>query len=63
VPLLLFVYGPTTVVVVTAVLSIFINVVVVWDSWKDTDRRRVIALLLPAFAEVVVGVDFSSPAF
>ncbi|MDQ4042871.1 MAG: sulfite exporter TauE/SafE family protein, partial [Actinomycetota bacterium] len=57
VPLLLFVYGPTTVVVLTAALSIFINVMVVWDSWKDTDRRMVLALLLPAFAGVVVGVE------
>jgi uncharacterized protein len=50
-------YGPATVVVLTAVLSIFINVVVVWDSWKDTDQRMVLALLLPAFAGVVVGVE------
>jgi uncharacterized protein len=32
VPLLLFVYDPTTVVVLTAVLSVFINAAVVWDS-------------------------------
>ncbi len=31
VPLLLFVYDPTTVVVLTAVLSVFINAAVVWD--------------------------------
>jgi uncharacterized protein len=32
VPLLLFVYVPTTVVVLTAVLSVFINAAVVWHS-------------------------------
>ncbi len=35
VPLLLFVYDPTTVVVLTAVLAVFINLAVVWDSWED----------------------------
>ena len=35
VPLLLFVYDPTTVVVLTAVLSVFINAAVVWDSWRE----------------------------
>ena len=31
-PLLLFVYDPTTVVVFMAVLSVFINAAVAWDS-------------------------------
>jgi uncharacterized protein len=44
-------------VVVTAVLPLFINVVVVWDSWRDADRRMVLALLLLALAGVVVGVE------
>jgi uncharacterized protein len=57
VPLFLFVYDPKTTVVVTAVLSLFINVAVVWDSWWDADRRMVLALLLPALAGVVVGVE------
>jgi len=35
VPLLLFVYDPTTVVVLTAMLSVFINAVVVGDSWRE----------------------------
>ena len=56
-PLFLFVYDPKTTVVVTAVLSLFINVAVVWDSWRDADRRMVLALLLPALAGVVVGVE------
>jgi uncharacterized membrane protein YfcA len=44
-------------VVVTAVLPLFINVVVIWDSWRDADRRMVLALLLLALAGVVVGVE------
>ena len=42
---------------VTAVLPLFINVVVIWDSWRDADRRMVLALLLLALAGVVVGVE------
>jgi uncharacterized membrane protein YfcA len=57
VPLLLFVYDPRTVVVITAVLSVVINAAVVWDSWQDADRGVVIALLPPAFVGVVVGVE------
>ena len=57
VPLFLFVYDPKTTVMITAVLSLFINVAVVWDSWRDADRRMVLALLLPALAGVVVGVE------
>jgi len=53
---LLFVYDPTTVVVLMAVLSTFINIVVVRDSWRDIDRGMVLALLFPAFVAVVVGV-------
>jgi uncharacterized membrane protein YfcA len=55
-PLLLFVYDPTTVVVLTAVLSVAINVAVVWDSWRDARKRLVLALLPPAVVGVVVGV-------
>ena len=56
-PLLLFVYEPRTVVVITAVLSIFINLAVVWDSWRDADRRVVLALLPPAFVGIVAGAE------
>ena len=56
-PLLLFVYEPRAVVVITFVLSIFINLAVVWDSWRDADRRVVIALLPPAFVGIVVGAE------
>ena len=57
VPLLLYVYGPTTVVVLTPVLS---NVhqrgggVIVVES---IDRRMFLALLLTALGEVMVGVE------
>ena len=42
---------------VTAVPPLFVNVVVIWDSWRDADRRMVLALLLLALAGVVVGVE------
>jgi uncharacterized membrane protein YfcA len=57
VPLLLFVYDPRTVVVITAVLSVVINFAVVWDSWRDADRRIVITLLPPAFVGLIVGAE------
>lgn len=60
VPLLLFVYDPTTVVVVTAWLSVAINVAVVWDSWRDARKRLVLALLPPAFLGIVAGVGVLS---
>jgi uncharacterized membrane protein YfcA len=56
-PLLLFVYDPRTVVVITAALSILINFAVVLDSWRDAQRRVVIALLPPAFVGIVMGVE------
>ncbi len=57
VPLLLFVYDPKTVVVITAVLSVIINLAVVWDSWRDADRRVVVALLPPALVGVIAGTE------
>ncbi|WP_166395041.1 sulfite exporter TauE/SafE family protein [Rubrobacter marinus] len=57
VPLLLFVYEPATVVVLVFVLSVFINVAVVWDSWHDADRKLVLALLPPAAVGVFVGAE------
>jgi len=56
-PLLLFVYDPRTVVVITAALAIFINLAVVWDSWRDAQRRLVLALLPPAFVGIVAGAE------
>ncbi len=57
VPLLLFVYDPQTVVALTAVLSVFINLAVVWDSWGEAERRLVLVLLPPAFVGVFVGAE------
>ena len=56
-PLLLFVYEPRTVIVLTTVFSVFINVAVVWDSWGEARRRLAVALLLPALAGLVVGAE------
>ena len=57
VPLLLFVYEPTTVVVLLSILSVFINVAVVWDSWRDADHWLVLSLLPPAAVGVFVGAE------
>jgi uncharacterized protein len=57
VPLLLFIYDPRTVVALTTVLSVTINAAVVWDSWRDAEKRVVLALLPPAALGVVAGVE------
>ena len=54
-PILLFVYEPRTVVVLTAIFSIFINAAVVWDSWHEARRRLSLGLLIPALFGIVVG--------
>jgi uncharacterized protein len=54
-PILLFVYEPKTVVVLTAIFSIFINAAVVWDSWREARRRLAVALFVPALFGIVVG--------
>ena len=46
-PLLLLVYEPRTVVVLTAVFSIFISVAVVWDSWREARWRRCSTSIIP----------------
>ncbi len=56
-PILLFVYEPRTVVVLTAIFSVFINTAVVWDSWHEARKRLALALLIPALLGVVVGVE------
>jgi uncharacterized protein len=56
-PLLLFVYEPRTVIVLTAIFSISINAAVVLDSWRNAHRRLVLALLLPAFVGIFVGAE------
>ena len=54
-PILLFVYEPRTVVVLTAILSIFISAAVVLDSWHEARWRLALALLVPALFGIVVG--------
>jgi uncharacterized membrane protein YfcA len=54
-PVLLFAYEPRTVVVLTAVFSIFINAAVVWDSWQEARGRLALGLFVPALFGVVVG--------
>lgn len=56
-PLLLFVYEPRTVIVLTAIFSVFINIAVVWDSWREARRRLAVALLVPAVVGVVLGAE------
>ena len=56
-PLLLFVYEPRTVIVLTTIFSIFISGAVVLDSWRDAHGRLALALLLPALVGIVVGAE------
>lgn len=56
-PILLFVYEPKTVVVLTAIFSIVINTAVVWDSWHEARRRLALGLLIPSIFGVVAGVE------
>jgi uncharacterized protein len=56
-PLLLFVYEPRTVVVLTVFFSIFINIAVVWDSWREARHPLALALLLPSVVGVVLGAE------
>jgi uncharacterized membrane protein YfcA len=56
-PILLFVYEPKTVIVLTAIFSVFINTAVVWDSWRESRKRLALALLVPALLGIVAGVE------
>jgi uncharacterized protein len=56
-PLLLFVYEPRTVVVLTVFFSISINIAVVWDSWREARHPLALALLLPSVVGVVLGAE------
>jgi uncharacterized protein len=56
-PLLLFVYEPRTVVVLTVFFSIFINIAVVRDSWREARRPLALALLVPSAAGVALGAE------
>ncbi len=57
VPILLFVYEPRTVVLLSVVMSIVICADVVRDSFRDADRKIVAALILPSFVGVVMGAE------
>ncbi len=56
-PLLLFVYEPRTVIVLTAIFSIFISGAVVLDSWREAHGRLALALLLPALVGIIIGAE------
>ena len=58
-PILLFVYEPRTVIVLTTIFSIVINSAVVWDSWQKA-RRLALALLIPALFGIAAGVEVLS---
>lgn len=57
VPLLLLVYEPATVVALVAVLSVLVNAAVVRDSWREADRRLVLALLPWALLGMTAGTE------
>jgi hypothetical protein len=52
-PILLFAYEPKTVIVLTAIFSVFINTAVVWEARK----RLALTLLIPALLGIVAGVE------
>lgn len=56
-PLLLLVYEPRTVVVLTTIFSIVITAAIVWDSWREARWRLSLALLIPSLFGVVAGVE------
>lgn len=56
-PILLFVYEPRTVILLTAVFSVFINAAVVWDSWREARWRLALAMFVPALFGIVVGAE------
>jgi hypothetical protein len=65
-PILLFVYEPRTVVVLTAIFSMFITAAVVWDSWHEARRRLALGLFVPALFGIVVGtviLDVIDPVY
>lgn len=57
VPLLLLVYEPATVVALNGVLSAAIAAAVVRDSWREADRRVVLALLALALPGLAAGAE------
>ena len=57
VPLLLLVYDPKTVVALAGLLSAATAAAVVWYSWREADRRVVLALLTLALPGLWVGAE------
>lgn len=57
VPMLLTVYDPATVVVLIASISLFINAVIVQDSWREVELRAVLMLLPWAALGVFLGTE------
>lgn len=57
VPLLLFVYEPQTVVLITAAISLVVNTSVVRDSHREADRKIVRAMLLPCLVGTFAGAE------
>lgn len=57
VPPLLLVFEPVTVVVLLSFVSLFINAVIVQDSWREVEFRPVLSLLPWATAGVVLGTE------
>lgn len=57
VPILLFVFEPRTVVLMSAVMSVVICAEIVRDSFREADRKIVAALILPSFVGVVMGAE------
>lgn len=56
-PLLLFVYEPRVVVVLTTFFSISINIAVVRDSWREARRPLAGAMFVPSAVGVVAGAE------
>ncbi len=56
-PLLLFVYEPRTVIILTTAFSIFISAAVVYDSWREARQGLALALLIPSAVGVVLGTE------
>ena len=56
-PLLLFVYEPKTVMILTTIFSIFISAAVVYDSWREARQGLALALLIPRLFGVVLGTE------
>ena len=57
VPLLLIVYDPATVVVLIASVSLFVNAVILQDSWREVEIRVVLMLLPWAALGVFLGTE------